>query len=43
MDKHHTRHDLISHNLWSKPKTRNNQELNARPVHETNNGAEARI
>jgi hypothetical protein len=29
-----TRHYLITHNLWSKPETNNNQELNTMPMYE---------
>jgi hypothetical protein len=29
-----TRHDLITHNLWPKPETTNNQELNKMPMHD---------
>jgi hypothetical protein len=29
-----TRHDLITRNLWPKPETSNNQELNTMPIHE---------
>jgi hypothetical protein len=31
-----TCHDLITRNLWPKPETTNNQELNTMPVHEKN-------
>jgi hypothetical protein len=29
-----THHGLITHNLWPKPETNNNQELNTMPMHE---------
>jgi hypothetical protein len=29
-----TRHDQITRNLWPKPETNNNQELNTMPMHE---------
>jgi hypothetical protein len=29
-----THHDLIIHNIWPKPETNNNQELNTIPMHE---------
>jgi hypothetical protein len=29
-----TRHNLITHNLWPKPETNNNHELNTMPMHE---------
>jgi hypothetical protein len=29
-----TRHDLITQNIWPKPETSNNQELNKMPMHE---------
>jgi hypothetical protein len=29
-----THHDLITRNLWPKPETNNNQELNTMPMHE---------
>jgi hypothetical protein len=31
---HITRHHLITRNLWPKPETNNNQELNTMPMHE---------
>jgi hypothetical protein len=31
-----TRHDLITRNIWPKPETSNNQELNTMPMHENN-------
>jgi hypothetical protein len=36
-----TRHDLITRNLWPKPETTNNQELNTMPVHDRQWGAES--
>jgi hypothetical protein len=29
-----TRHDLITHNIWPKPETNSNQELNTMPMNE---------
>jgi hypothetical protein len=35
-----TRHDLIIHNLWSKPEITTNQELNTMPMHDKPWGTE---
>jgi hypothetical protein len=36
-----TCHDLITRNLWPKPETNNNQELNTMPTHEKQRGADS--
>jgi hypothetical protein len=35
-----TRHNLITRNLWPKPETTNNQELNTIPMHDRQWGTE---
>jgi hypothetical protein len=36
-----THHDLITRNLWPKPETNNNQELNTMPIHENKRATES--